>query len=344
MGKNYYEILGVNKNDSDETIKKAYRKMALKYHPDRNPGDSDAELKFKEAASAYEVLSNPEKKANYDRFGDENGSMGFGNINVEDIFSHFGDIFGGFGSGFNHSRTSRGSNLRLKVELSIEDILNGSNKKIKYKRHIKCDHCDGKGGHDVRTCPDCNGTGQKVSVVNGFFGQARQVSTCQRCHGSGEIPLKLCNICNGSGVSTKEEIVEVDIPAGVSDGMQLTMKGYGNYIKNGQYGDLLIIVEEIKYEYFKRERNNIIINKTISVIDAMIGNNIIIDSPNGKIDLKIEPGTEHGKIYQIENKGIPDINYGLGDLFIDISIKIPSITDNVEKDILKKLETLESFK
>ena len=354
MSKDYYKILGIEKDATPDEIKKAYRKMAMKYHPDKNDGDVESESKFKEAAEAYDTLSTPDKKSNYDRFGSSSGNpfgggggspFGGGGFNMEDIFSNFGDIFGNsFNQRYGGQRPqSRGSNLRIKVSLTIDEILKGSNKKLKYKRQNKCQPCSGKGGTDSRNCIPCNGTGQRTVVQNTPFGQVRQVTSCPDCSGSGQVVKNKCNSCNGDGTSLKEETVDVQIPAGVSNGMQLSMNGYGNYARNGEAGDLHIIIEEIRENYFQRENNNIIVERKISVIDAIIGANIRVTTPHGELPITIDPGTEHGKVIRIGGKGIPDINYGLGDLYVKISVKIPKNISMDEKYILEKLKNSKNF-
>lgn len=350
MSKDYYKILGVDKNASEDEIKKAYRKMAMKYHPDKNPDNKDAESKFKEAAEAYDVLSTPEKKSNYDRYGSAGGPSGgynggFGGFNMDDIFSNFGDIFGNaFNQRYGGKRPqSRGGNLRIKVSLTIDEILKGANKKIKYKRQDKCKTCDGKGGTDVRNCIPCNGSGQRVVLQNTPFGQIRQATTCPDCSGSGQQVHTKCNDCRGDGTILKEETIDIQIPAGVSNGMQLTMSGYGSFIRNGIAGDLHIIVEEITDNSFKREGNNIIVDKKISVIDAIIGANLKVNTPHGEIPISIEPGTEHGKVIRISGRGIPDIQLGMGDLFIRISVKIPKNIELDEQHTLEKLKNSKNF-
>ncbi len=350
MSKDYYKILGVDKGASEDDIKKAYRKMAMQYHPDKNPDNPEAEAKFKEAAEAYDVLSTPDKKSNYDRFGSANGGGnpfggGFGGFNMDDIFSNFGDIFGNsFNQRYGGQRPqSKGSNLRIKVSLTIDEILKGTNKKIKYKRQDKCNTCSGKGGTDVRSCIPCNGTGQRMVVQNTPFGQIRQASTCPDCGGSGQQVHIKCKDCRGDGTIVKEQTIDVDIPAGVSTGMQLSMTGYGNFIRNGLAGDLHIVVEEIKDYSFQREGNNIIVEKTISVIDAIIGANLKVKTPHGEVPITIEPGTEHGKVVRISGRGIPDIQLGMGDLFIKISVKIPKKIELDEQHVLEKLKSSKNF-
>jgi len=345
MSKDYYKVLGLEKGASEDEIKKAYRKMAMKYHPDKNPDNPEAESKFKEAAEAYDILSTPDKKANYDRYGSSGPGGGFGGFNMDDIFSNFGDIFGNaFNQRYNGQRPqSKGSNLRIKVSLTIDEILKGANKKIRYKRQDKCNTCSGKGGTDVRSCIPCNGTGQRTVIQNTPFGQIRQASTCPDCGGSGQQVHVKCKDCRGEGTYVKEETVDVDIPAGVSTGMQLSMNGYGNYIRNGVAGDLHIVVEEIRDYSFKREGNNIVVEKTISIIDAIIGSNLKVNTPHGEIPITIEPGTEHGKVIRISGRGIPDIQLGMGDLFIKISIKIPKKIELDEQHILEKLKNSKNF-
>lgn len=349
MSKDYYKILGLDKSASEDDIKKAYRKMAMKYHPDKNPNNPDAESKFKEAAEAYDVLSTPDKKSNYDRFGSANSSsnpFGGGGFNMEDIFSNFGDIFGNsFNQRYGGQRPqSKGSNLRIKVSLTIDEILKGTSKKLKYKRQDKCNTCSGKGGTDVRSCIPCNGTGQRMVIQNTPFGQMRQASTCPDCGGSGQQVHIKCKDCKGDGTILKEQTIDVDIPAGVSSGMQLSMSGYGNHIRNGLAGDLHIIVEEIRDYSFQREGNNIIVEKTISVIDAIIGANLRVKTPHGEVPITIEPGTEHGKVIRISGRGIPDIQLGMGDLFIKILIKIPKKIELDEQHTLEKLRNSKNFK
>lgn len=347
MDKDYYKILDIDKNATPDEIKKAYRKMAMKYHPDRNNGSTESEAKFKEAAEAYDTLSNPEKKSNYDRFGTTNHSFdGFGNggINIDDIFNNFGDIFGNaFNRRYNQTQVKKGSDLRIKVVLSIDEILNGTKRKIKYKRQVKCETCNGEGGSDIEQCKSCNGTGHRQHSQNTPFGYITQTVVCNYCNGSGKTVKNKCKVCKGEGSILKEEVVDIEIPAGVSNGMQLSMGGYGNYIKNGVNGNLYIVVEEKIDNSYKREGNNIIIETTISIIDAILGSNIDVKAPTGNITITIEPGTEHGKIIRIPKKGIPDIQLGLGDLYIKILIKIPKKIGNDEKKIFEKLRGSKYF-
>lgn len=354
MSKNYYNILGVNKGASEDEIKKAYRKKAMQFHPDKNPNNPEAEAKFKEAAEAYDVLGDSQKRSNYDRFGSTDGNPfggggnpfggGFGGhgFSMDDIFSQFGDIFGNRNP-FGNQRQKRGSDLRIKVSLTIDDILNGTVKKLKYKRQHTCNQCSGKGGTDEKRCLPCNGTGRRVVVQNTPFGQIRQETGCPDCQGSGKQILNKCGVCYGEGTTVKEEVVDVEMPAGLQHGMQLTMKGYGNHIRNGVSGDLLIIVDELREMYFNREGNNIVCEKEISVIDAICGSTISVKTPRGEESINIEPGTTHGSVIRVYRKGIPDINLGLGDLLIKIKIKIPKNISLDEKYVLEKLKNSSNF-
>lgn len=344
-----YKTLEIDKNATQEEIKKAYRRLSKKYHPDVNK-DPNAESKFKDISNAYEVLSDTTKKSNYDNYGSTNGNpfgngQGFGGhgFDMQDIFENFGDIFGNRG-GRQQKRQSRGSDLRMKVVLNIDEILKGCMKKLKYKRHVKCKPCDGKGGTDVVDCLVCNGQGQRIVVQNTPFGQMRTQSTCPDCQGSGKQIKHKCSSCKGDGTTLEDQVVDVEIPAGVSNGMQLSMQGFGNDIRDGVPGDLYIIVEEAQDFSFKREVNNIIVEKTISVIDAICGTHIKVSTPHGEIPVYIEPGTEHGSSIRIGGKGIPDINYGMGDLYIRISIKIPKNIELDEKFVLEKLKDSKNFK
>jgi molecular chaperone DnaJ len=353
MSKDYYKILGVEKGSSDDEIKKAYRKAAMKWHPDKNPNNPDAEAKFKEAAEAYDILSNPEKKSNYDRFGSADSPFGGGGnpfgqnyghgFNMDDIFSQFGDIFGNFGNRRSQPQRQKGSDLRLRVTLTISEILNGVVKKIKYKRQDKCNPCDGKGGTDVRECLSCRGSGRRVVLQNTPFGQIRQEMTCPDCSGNGKRIVNTCHYCSGRGTQTTEQVVDVEIPKGVGNGMQLTMLGFGNHIRDGIPGDLIIVVEEIKENYFQRDGNNILVEKEISVLDAILGANIKVRTPHGEVPITIEPGTEHGKRVRIHRKGIPDVNLGMGDLIINISVRIPKNISPNERDVLENLKTSKNF-
>lgn len=353
MSKDYYEILGVDKNATPEEIKKAYRKMAMKHHPDKNGGDTEAEAKFKEAAEAYDVLSNNEKRQNYDRFGSSGNPFGGGNpfgdqyghgFNMDDIFSQFGDIFGGgFGGRRQQQQRRKGPDLRLKISVTIDEVIKGTTKKVKYNRQQSCESCDGKGGTNVRTCMPCNGTGQRQVVQNTPFGQIRTSATCPDCQGSGKQIQDTCRVCHGNGTTPKEQVVEIEVPKGVSNGMQLTMHGFGNHVRDGVPGDLFIVIEEIREFYFKREGANLIIEKDISVLDAILGNQITVKTPHGNIAITIDPGTESGQTIRVTGKGVPDIQFGTGDLFIKISVRIPKKIESEEREILEKLKESNNF-
>lgn len=354
MSKDYYSILGVGKGASDEEIKKAYRKAAMQWHPDKNPNNPEAEAKFKEAAEAYDVLSNPEKKSNFDRFGTADAGFGGGGnpfgsnfghgFNMDDIFSQFGDIFGNFGGGRRQQQQRRrGQDLRLKINVTIDEVLNGGTKKLRYKRQVHCESCSGKGGTNVKSCLPCNGTGQRVVVQNTPFGQIKTQTTCPDCQGSGHQIQNVCRVCHGAGTEVKDQTVEIEIPKGVGNGMQFTMNGFGNHIKDGSPGDLHILVEEVKEFYFKREGPNLIVDKEISVIDAILGNQIKVRTPHGEIPITIEPGTESGRTIRVTGKGVPDINYGTGDLFVKIEVKIPKNISTEEKEILEGLRKSNTF-
>ena len=350
MAKDLYNVLGVDRGATEDEVKKAYRKMAMKWHPDKNKENPEAESKFKEVAEAYDILSTPEKKSNYDRFGTTDGKsgntfgggQGFGGFNMDDIFSQFGDIFGSR-TNSHQRRQNRGGDLRIKVSLTIEEIINGCTKKMRYKKQESCDPCSGKGGSDVMNCGSCNGSGRKVVSQNTPFGQIRQETLCNDCSGSGQIIKNKCSHCHGEGTTLKEQVVDVEIPKGVGNGMQLSMHGFGNAIRDGISGDLQIIVEEIRENYFKREGGNLIIEKEVSVIDAIIGANVKVKTPHGEMVIVIEPGTQYGKISKIHGKGVADIHHGLGDLIINIKVVIPKSINLEEKSILEKLKSSNNF-
>jgi molecular chaperone DnaJ len=367
--RDYYDILGVSKSSSADEIKKAYRKLAIKYHPDKNPNDKSAEDKFKEAAEAYEVLSNPEKKQRYDHYGHagvgssaaSGGGYGGGGMNMEDIFSQFGDIFGGGGSSPFESffggqqqsrggrRVAKGSNLRIKVKLTLEEIANGAEKKIKVNKQVTCKTCDGSGAKDrnsVSTCSTCGGSGAVRRVTNTILGQMQTSSTCPTCNGSGSQITNKCNSCHGEGTVRGEETITINIPAGVSDGMQLSMSGKGNAGPNGGIpGDLIILIEEIPHETLKREGNNIVYDLHISIIDAALGFSAEVPTIDGKAKIKIEPGTQSGKLLRLKGKGIPEINsYQRGDEIIHVNIWTPKALSSEERDLLEKLRSSPNFK
>ena len=369
--KDYYDILGVSKNSPADEIKKAYRKLAIKYHPDKNPDDKASEDKFKEAAEAYEVLSNPEKKQRYDQFGHAGAQGGFGGgyggggMNMEDIFSQFGDVFGGggggggspfdsfFGGGGQSSRggrrAQRGTNLRIKVKLTLEEIANGVEKKIKVNKQIVCDTCDGTGAKDkssFSSCKTCGGSGAVRRVTNTILGQMQTTSTCPTCNGEGSTISAKCNTCHGDGVSRGEETISINIPAGVSEGMQLSMSGKGNAApRGGVPGDLIILVEETPHDSLKREGINIIYDLHVSFVDATLGASVEVPTIDGKARIKLEPGTQGGKILRLKGKGIPEVNsYHKGDQLIQINIWTPKILNNEERELLETLKESQNFK
>ena len=360
--RDYYEILGVSKGASKDEIKKAYRKTALKYHPDRNPDDKSAEEKFKEAAEAYEVLSDDQKKARYDRFGHAGmggGAGGFGgSMNMEDIFSQFGDIFGegspfdSFFGGSGRRRSSgsgtRGSNLRVKVKLTLEEIANGVQKKIKVKKHINCDGCSGTGAKDsnsFQTCNSCNGTGVVRRVSNTILGQMQTTSTCPSCKGEGKVVTAKCSKCRGEGRSYGEEIIHIDVPAGVTEGIQLSMNGKGNAgVRGGSAGDLIINIEEIPHEELKRDGQNVIFDLYLNFADAALGTSIEVPTIGGKAKIKIPKGTQSGKLFRLQGKGLPNLNgYGKGDQLIDVNIYTPTKLSVEETSLLEQLRESENF-
>ncbi|WP_411274469.1 molecular chaperone DnaJ [Daejeonella sp.] len=365
MGKrDYYDILGVTRTSSADEIKKAYRKMAIKYHPDKNPGDKKSEDNFKEAAEAYEVLSNADKKKRYDQFGHAGGASspnGGGNMNMEDIFSQFGDIFGGGGGspfdsffgGQQQSRggrrVSRGSNLRIKVKLTLEEIAKGVEKKVKVNKQIVCETCDGSGAKDkssFHTCHTCNGSGSVRRVTNTILGQMQTTSTCPTCNGEGSEITAKCIVCHGDGLTRGEETININIPAGVSEGMQLSMSGKGNAApRGGIAGDLIILIEELPHEFLKREGNNIIYDLHVSFIDATIGSSVEVPTIDGKAKIKIEPGTQGGKILRLKAKGVPEVNsYHRGDQLIYVDIWTPKALSKEEREMLDKLRDSPNFK
>ncbi|GAB4395997.1 MAG: molecular chaperone DnaJ [Microscillaceae bacterium] len=355
--RDYYEILGVGRDADAEEIKKAYRKLAIKYHPDKNQGDEAAEEKFKEAAEAYEVLSNADKRRNYDRFGHQGVSSGFGGgINVEDIFSSFGDIFndGPFGSFFGGGRgqggrrAQKGSNLRIKLKLTLEEISEGAEKKIKVKRHVTCQTCGGNGsqhGTSLRTCTTCNGSGQIRKVMNTMLGQMVTANTCPTCNGNGQIIDAKCATCTGEGRVLEEELISVNIPAGVSEGMQLAMSGKGNVPPRGGIpGDLLILVEEMPHESLQREGNNVIFELYLNFADATLGTEVEVPTLAGKAKIKIEAGTQSGQILRLRGKGLPDIDrYQRGDQLVHINIWTPKHLSKQERELLEKLRQSKNF-
>ncbi|MGB3777184.1 MAG: molecular chaperone DnaJ [Tunicatimonas sp.] len=359
--RDYYEILGLSRNATPEELKKAYRKTAIKYHPDKNPDNPEAEDLFKEAAEAYEVLSNPQKRERYDRFGHQgvggSGGFGGGNMNMDDIFSQFGDIFGGgsafesfFGGGGGRgTRQRRGSNLRIKLKLTLDEVSHGVEKKIKVKRYISCDVCGGNGaknGTSLQTCSTCNGSGQTRKVVNTMLGQMVSTNTCTTCSGEGKIVSQRCDNCHGEGRLMEEEVIPVQIPEGVGEGIQLSMSGKGNVPKRGGVpGDLLIVIEEAEDEDLKRDGSNIVYDLHLSFVDAVLGTDVEVPTVDGKVKIKIEPGTQSGKILRLRGKGIKDINgYGKGDQLIHVNVWTPQKVSNDEKQMLEELRQSPNFK
>jgi len=362
--RDFYEILDVPRNASEADIKKAYRKMALKYHPDKNPDDPKAEANFKEAAEAYEVLSNKDKRQRYDRYGHD-GIKGMGSngmhMSMDDIFSNFGDIFGdafggAFGDAFNFGgrgrtqrrRVNRGSNLRVKVKLTLEEIANGVEKKIKVNKYVHCDTCSGsgaRGGSSYSTCSTCHGSGQETRISNTFLGQMQTTSTCSACGGEGQTIASKCPSCAGNGIVKGEEVISIKIPAGVSDGMQLSLQGKGNAgARSGIPGDLIILIEEIEHDFLVRDGNNMFFEQYLSLPEAALGTTIEVPTLDGKARIKVPAGTQSGKVFRLRNKGIPDVNsYSRGDLLVNINVWTPKNLSKEEESMLEKLRVSENF-
>jgi len=359
--RDYYEVLGVSKGATREEIKKAYRQQALKYHPDKNPGDKKAEEKFKEAAAAYEVLSNDEKRARYDRFGHEGvngagGGFSGGGMTMEDIFSSFGDIFGdAFGgfAGFGGARRSgrrvnKGSNLRVKVRLNLSEIASGTEKKIKVNKYVTCSTCGGSGAADensMTTCSACHGSGHVTRITNTLLGQMQTTSVCPACNGEGKTITKKCSTCYGEGIVQKEEIIKINIPAGVSRGMQMNVEGKGNAARRGGVnGDLLVVMDEEEHPLLIREGNDLIYNLFISIPDSILGTNVEVPTVDNNVKIKIEPGTQPGKFLRLRGKGLPEVNgYGRGDLLVNVNVWIPRNLTRDEIKTIEKFRDSESF-
>lgn len=360
--RDYYEVLGVEKTATKEEIKKAYRKKALKYHPDKNPGDKKAEENFKEAASAYEILSNDEKRARYDRYGHEGvGGAGGGfsgaGMTMDDIFSSFGDIFGdafgGFG-GFGGSRRSggrrvnKGSNLRVKVKLDLHEIAAGAEKKIKVNKYVACSACGGTGAADANsmtTCTTCRGSGHVTRVTNTLLGQMQTTAVCPTCNGEGKTITKKCTTCYGEGIVQNEDIIKINIPAGVSKGMQMNVEGKGNAPRRGGInGDLLVVIDEEDHPDLIREGNDLIYNLFISIPDSILGTHVEVPTVDNNVKIRIEPGTQPGKILRLRGKGLPEVNgYGRGDLLVNVNVWIPKDLSREELKTIEKLKDSESF-
>ena len=360
--RDYYEILEVSKNASADELKKAYRKKAIQYHPDKNPGDKASEEKFKEAAEAYEILSDPQKRQRYDQFGHAgmggNGGYSGQGMNMDDIFSHFGDIFGGggfggfggFGGGGRSQgrRVNKGSNLRVKVTLNLQEIANGAEKKLKVRKSVECNTCHGKGAEkesDFQTCSTCKGSGHVTRISNTILGQMQTSATCPTCNGDGKIITNKCKACAGEGIVTAEEVISVNIPAGVEDGMQLQVSGKGNAARRGGInGDLLVVIAEEAHPELIRDGVDLIYPLYISVPDAILGCSVEIPAVDSRLKLKIEPGTQPGKILRLKGKGLPEVqSYGRGDLLVKVNVFIPKEISTEERKTIEKLQTSDSF-
>lgn len=364
--RDYYEVLGVGRNATEAELKKAYRQLAIKYHPDKNPGNKEAEEKFKEAAEAYEVLSDSQKRQRYDQFGHQaagggGGNYGGGHMNMEDIFSQFGDIFGGhnpfesfFGGGGQtrggRRSVNKGTNLRIKVKLTLEEIANGTEKKIKVNKAVPCGTCQGTGAQggssSFSTCNVCKGSGHIRRVTNTILGQMQTTSTCHNCHGEGQVITNHCKTCRGSGISQAEDTISIQIPAGVASGMQLNVSGKGNAAERGGIpGDLIVVIEEAEHQQLQRDGNNLLYDLYISFADAALGTSVEVPTVDGKAKIKIEPGTQGGKVLRLKAKGLPQVNsYHKGDLLVNINVWTPQTLSSEEKKILEKLRDSQNFK
>jgi molecular chaperone DnaJ len=368
--RDYYEVLGVAKNANADEIKSAYRKKAIQYHPDKNPGNKEAEEKFKEAAEAYDVLSNQEKRQRYDQFGHAGvgssaagGGRGGGGMTMEDIFAQFGDLFGGHFGGFgsfggfggfggrSHSggaTVNRGSDLRVKVKLTLKEIAEGVEKKIKVKKYVACSHCHGKGAENERnitTCPTCKGRGYVTRVTNTILGQMQTQSVCPDCDGQGKTITKKCPHCYGEGVIKDDDVITINIPAGVMEGMQLSVKGKGNAARRGgMNGDLLVIIEEEQDKELIRDENDLIYSLLLSVPQAALGDTVEVPTVSGHAKVKIDPGTQPGKVLRLRGKGLPSINgYGTGDLLVNVSVYIPEVLSSDERNSMRQMITSKNF-
>ena len=365
--RDYYEVLGVDKNATPEELKKAYRKKAMQYHPDRNPDDKDAEAKFAEAAEAYDVLSTPEKRERYDRYGHAGvsgaagGGAGFTDLNS--IFERFGDLFGGGGGfggfgdffgggrrgGYQQKRIRKGSNIRVKVPMTLEEIAKSTEKRLKIQKQVPCSHCDGTGAKDksdIVQCATCHGSGQVMRQQQSMFGIMQSVSVCPDCNGTGETIKNKCPHCHGTGTQKSEEVVTVAIPAGVEDGMQLSMSGKGNAAPNGGVnGDLLIVIEEVDHPVFERNGNNLYLNYYVSFPQAALGASVEVPILNGLAKIKIAPGTQSGQILRLQGKGLPQLNSRIvGDLIVNVNVWTPKNLSKDEKESLEKMLDSDNFK
>ena len=366
--RDFYEVLGVSKTATADEIKKAYRKKAMQYHPDRNPGDKEAEEKFKEAAEAYDVLSNPDKKARYDQFGHEGlrgTSSGFDPNDLGSIFSHFGDLFGdlfsgggggfgsfggfgGFGGGQAQKAVRRGGDLRVPVKLTLEEIATGCTKKLKIPKQVPCQKCGGTGAHDpqsIVTCPTCHGSGHVVHQQRSMFGVIQQVGVCSACEGTGQVIKDKCPDCRGKGTVRGEEVVEINIPAGVADGMQIRERGKGNAApKGGIPGDLIIAISEEEHPVFEREGNNLYLNYYISFPQAALGAEVEIPLLHGRAKVKLPAGTQSGKVLRLQGKGLPEIHHrAVGDLIVNVVVWTPTRLSKEEKEQIEKLAQSDNF-
>ena len=357
--RDFYEILEISKSASDDEIKKAYRKLAIKYHPDKNPDDKAAEDKFKEAAEAYEILSNPEKRQRYNQFGhagmggaSQGGGGGHygGGMNMDDIFSQFGDIFGGGGGsrgGGGGRRVMRGSNLRIKVKLNLQEVAKGAEKKLKVNKFVSCGTCKGSGAKNgtFDTCKLCNGSGVQTRVQQTFLGAMQTQTTCSGCNGEGKTVKDKCNTCHGDGIVRAEEVITINIPAGVAEGMQLSVGGKGNAApRGGINGDLLVVIEEEEHLELKRDGSNLFYDSYVNFVDAALGTSIEIPTVDAKVKIKIEPGTQSGKVLRLKGKGLPDVNhYGTGDLLVNINVWTPQALTADEKKTLESLKDSKNF-
>lgn len=362
--RDFYEILGVSKNATNDEIKKAYRKKAIEFHPDKNPGNKEAEDKFKEAAEAYEILSDPQKRQRYDQFGHagvggaaSGGGFSGAGMSMDDIFSHFGDIFGGHFGGFGGfggssrggQRVRRGSDLRVKVKLTLNEVATGVEKKIKVKKYVMCSHCNGSGaahGSQPETCNTCHGTGRVTRVQQTILGQMQTASDCPTCGGDGKIIKDKCTHCNGEGIVREDEIITINIPAGVMEGMQLSVSGKGNAARRGGVnGDLLVLIEEEPHEELIRDENDLIYNLLLTVPMATLGGSVEVPTVDGKVKVTINPGTQPGKVLRLRGKGLPSVNrYGTGDLLVNVGVYIPENLNKEEKGMIEKLSKSENVK
>lgn len=363
--RDYYEVLGVSKTASADELKSAYRKLAIKYHPDKNPGDKEAEDKFKEAAEAYEVLSDPNKRARYDQFGHNmgggsgfGGSGGFsaGGMSMEDIFSHFGDIFGGMGgfggfggSGRTRKRVNKGSDLRVRVRVSLKDVMNGVTKKLKMQRWVACEKCNGTGAKDgtsFHTCQRCNGSGYVNTIQQTMFGTMQSQTVCPECNGEGKVIEHTCPECNGQSIVRHEEVVSINIPAGVAGGMTLSMRGQGNAPRGGGVnGDLLVVIDEEKDPNLIRDEDDIIYNLMLDFPTAALGGKADVPLVDGAAKLNIPAGTQPGKVLRLRGKGLPHMNSSAkGDLLVNVMVYIPENLNDEQKSIIEKMREHENIK